>query len=211
MTESNSSVMRIILLDQNMTVESSHFRNCEDTDGTEGFGCYRKNLALCHISAELAVCGTLQTIESDVARCDISLEGSLGYLFRKGSCHNELVFHRAESQFSGAGISAVEAHEGIFQGVREFALDALFVHILRNAVVDIQQGNGILADAGSDELAECSVDIYLTGYGDSSSGETAVYIAGNKAELSLKCRPAFSGDGHILAIAPCEPLPSQAG
>ena len=50
----------------------------------------------------------------------------------------------------------------------EFALDALFVHILRNAVVDIQQGNGILADAGSDELAECSVDIYLTGYRDSS-------------------------------------------
>ena len=210
MAECNSSMMRIVLLNQNMTIESSHLRNCEDTDGTEGFGCYRKNLALCHISAELAVCGTLQTIESDVARCDISLEGSLSYLFRKGSCHNELVFHRAESQFSGAGISAVEAHEGIFQGVREFALDALFVHILRNAVVDIQQGNGILADAGSDELAECSVDIYLTGYGDSSSGETAVYIAGNKAELSLKCRPAFSGDGHILAIA-LVPLPSQAG
>ena len=57
MAECNSSMMRIVLLDQNMTIESSHLRNCEDTDGTEGFGCYRKNLALCHISAELAVCG----------------------------------------------------------------------------------------------------------------------------------------------------------
>ena len=80
MTESNGSVMRIILLDQNVTVKSSHLRNCEDTDGTEGFGCYRKNLALCHISAELAVCGALQTIESDVARCDVAFEGSLSYL-----------------------------------------------------------------------------------------------------------------------------------
>ena len=47
----------------------------------------------------------------------------------------------------------MEAHEGILQSIREFALDALFVHILRNGVVDIQQGNGILTDAGSDELA----------------------------------------------------------
>ena len=47
----------------------------------------------------------------------------------------------------------MEAHEGIFQCVVEFALDALFVHILRNGVVDIQQSYGILADAGSDELA----------------------------------------------------------
>ena len=95
----------------------------------------------------------------------------------------------------------MEAHKGILQSIRKFALDALFVHILRNGVVDIQQGNGILTDAGSDELAECSVDINLTGYRNSSSCKAAVYIAGNKTELGLECRPAFSCDGHILTVA----------
>ena len=45
MPESNSAMMREVLLDQYMTVESAHLRNCKDTNGTKGTCCNRKNLA----------------------------------------------------------------------------------------------------------------------------------------------------------------------
>ena len=46
----------------------------------------------------------------------------------------------------------MESHEGVIVGIVEFTLDGLFVHIIGNSVVDIQQSYGICADAGSDEL-----------------------------------------------------------
>ena len=51
----------------------------------------------------------------------------------------------------------------------ELALDLLVVDVCRNGIVDIKQCNSIIADNGTDELAECSVDIYLTGYRNASS------------------------------------------
>ena len=45
-SERYGSVVRIVTLYQNVTVESSHLRNREDADAAEGFGSYRKNLAL---------------------------------------------------------------------------------------------------------------------------------------------------------------------
>ena len=56
MTESNGSVMWIVLLNQHMTVD---LRDCEYTNGTKGSGCNRKYFSLSHISANLAVCGRL--------------------------------------------------------------------------------------------------------------------------------------------------------
>ena len=35
----------------------------------------------------------------------------------------------------------------------EFALDALFIHIVRNCIVDIQKGNRVLTHYCSNELA----------------------------------------------------------
>ena len=55
-----------------------------------------------------------------------------------------------------------------------------------------------------------AVDIYLTGYRDSSSGQTAVNIARNEAELCLECRPAFARQMQRICGSLCVPLPSQA-
>ena len=73
MSECNRSVMRIVFLDQYMAVESSHFRDRKYTDGTEGTCCYRKYFALCHVCADLIVGCRLQTVECDIARCNVSL------------------------------------------------------------------------------------------------------------------------------------------
>ena len=107
----------------------------------------------------------------------------------------------SSNSLAGSGVSAVESHECIFQRVIELALDLGFVHILRNSIVDIQQGYSILADNGSDKLTERTVDIHLTGYRDALSGQTAVDIARNESELCLECRPALARDSHILAVA----------
>ena len=59
MTERYCTVMRIILLDQYMTIESAHLRNCEYTDTAEGLGCYRKYFSFCHICTQNTICCTL--------------------------------------------------------------------------------------------------------------------------------------------------------
>ncbi len=55
----------------------------------------------------------------------------------------------------------MEAHEYIVQTVVEFALDIACVHILRYGVVDIQQGNCIVAYAGTDELRQSAIKYLL--------------------------------------------------
>ena len=72
-SECNGSVMWIAFFDQLMTIESSHLRNREDTDATEGTGSNRKYFTVCHISAQFSVSRTLQTEECDISRYDISL------------------------------------------------------------------------------------------------------------------------------------------
>ena len=84
----------------------------------------------------------------------------------RASCHDELIFHLAEGQLAGSGISTVEAHESILLCIVVFSFDIGFKHIGRNRIVDIKQSNHVIADNSSDELAESSVDIYLTGYWD---------------------------------------------
>ena len=199
MSECNGSVMRIAFFDQLMTIESSHLRNREDTDATEGTGSNRKYLTVCHISTQFSIRGALQTEECDISRYDISFQCSLCYFFRQGSCHDQLIFHRAGSQFSGCGIATVESHERIFECIVVFSFDFAFVHVCRYGVVDIQQGYRIVTYHRSNEFAQCTVDIHFTGYRNTSSGQTAVDIARNKAELCLECRPAFSCDGNIFS------------
>ena len=95
----------------------------------------------------------------------------------------------------------MESHKCIFLCIWEFSFDALFVHICRYCIVDIKKCYCILADSSSDKLAECSVNINLTGYRDSLSCQTAVYITWNKSELCLECRPAFSCQCYIFTIS----------
>ena len=67
-------------------------------------------------------------------------------------------------------------------------------------IIDIKEGYRIFADNGSDQFTQSTVDIYLTGYRDSLSGQTAVYIAGYKSKLCLERRPALSCNCHIFAV-----------
>ena len=55
MSEHNSAMVREILLNQYMTVKSSHFRNSEDTDTAEGSGRNIKDLTFCHIGNQFSV------------------------------------------------------------------------------------------------------------------------------------------------------------
>ena len=104
-------------------------------------------------------------------------------------------------ELRGAGIAAVEAHEGIRELVIELALDGFVIHIVRNGVVDIQKSNLISGDAQSDVLGKSSVDIYLAGYRNALAHQAAVDIAGNELEHILECRPALGGQSNVLAIA----------
>ena len=93
----------------------------------------------------------------------------------------------------------MESHKCIFMCIVKLALDRLFVHILRNRVIDVEQCDSILAHTGTDKLTQCAVNINLAGYRNASSGQTAVDIARNKSKLCLECRPAFSCNCNIFA------------
>ena len=201
MTECYCAMMREAFLNQNMTIESAHFRNGKDADGTKGTCCHRKDFALSHISTKLIVCCALQTVKCDVTRFDITFKSTLCYFFRQCSCHDLLVLHLAERQLAGGCIAAVEAHKCIFLSIVIFALDSAVVHIRRDRIVDIQQCNSILADNRSDELTECTVNIHFAGYRNALRCQTAVHITWHKTELCLECRPAFACQCYILAIA----------
>ena len=212
MCECNSSVMREVVLDKHVTIEASHLLDSEYADSAEGLSGNGKNFALCNISLKLVVGGGLKSEEGDVTGSNVALESSVGNLYRKSTSHDLLILHLiVAAKLLGAGVAAVEAHECIGELIVELALDGLIVHILGNGVVDVEEGNDIAADDLSDELRETSIDINLTGYRDSHSGKTAVYIAGNELEHGLECRPALSCDGNILSVASVSLNPVKKG
>ena len=74
----------------------------------------------------------METVEGDVARCDVAFQRALGHFLRKGPGHDQLVFHLTEGQLLGTGVAAVEAHEGFLLGITVPALDILFIKVGRN-------------------------------------------------------------------------------
>ncbi len=184
-----------------MAVESSHLRNCKDTDGTKASCSNRKYFTVCYVSTKFGICGTLKTEECDVSRNNIAFKCSVGNFDWKGTSHDLLIFHLTEGQLAGSGVSAVESHKCIFQCIAGiFALDILIVQILWYGVVDVEKGYSIQAYSSSDELRKCSVDVYLTGYRNAFCCQTAVYIAWYETKLCLECRPAFASDSNIFAV-----------
>ena len=113
MSECHRAVVREILLNQHMAVKSSHLRDGENTDRSKRSCRHRKHLPMCDISAELAVCGALQTEKRNVPRHDVPLKGSVCHLDRKASRHDLLIAHLTERKLSGSGISTVESHKGV--------------------------------------------------------------------------------------------------
>ena len=77
-SERYGTVVREVLLDQYVTIETSHLGDSENTDTTEGSGSYGKDFSLCNVCAQLVVCGRLQTIEGDVSGNNISFQSTLG-------------------------------------------------------------------------------------------------------------------------------------
>ena len=211
MTERHCAVVREVLLDEHMAVEAAHFRDGEYADGTEGVGRYVQHFALCNVCAQLGVGRALETEERDVARGNVAFERALRNLNRQGARHDLLVLHGAERQLLGAGVAAVEAHEDILLRVRGLVLDVTVVEVCRDGVVDVEQRDGIEADAGADELGKRAVDVHFAGNRDAHAGEAAVDIARNKAELRLECRPALACNGDILAVAAVLLYPVEQG
>ena len=71
MTEGYGTVVREILSDQNVTIETTHFMNCKYTDTAEGLGGNRKDFAFCKVSSKLCICRGLQSEEGDCFRKNI--------------------------------------------------------------------------------------------------------------------------------------------
>src|SRR5699024_1400527 len=144
-----------------------------------------------------ALAVALETIEGDLGRSDVALKSSSGEvgiaaLRLKKSVLDELVLDSpVVAHLAGRSVSAVEAHEGVGKSIAESGNVVLIVDVLRNAVVDIEKSYRIAGEAYAYVLGESAVDIDLAGYGNSAGSETAVYIAGLKAELAGECRPAL--------------------
>ena len=92
----------------------------------------------------------------------------------------------------------MEAHKCIRELVVELAFDRFLVHILRHGVVDVEQSHDIIADCLTDKLTQASVDIYLTGYRNASSCQTAVHKTRNETKLCLECRPALACNSQLV-------------
>ena len=163
-TECNCAVVREVLLDKEVSVESAHLLDSENADAAERLSSNRENLTFCNISSDLAVRCGLQSVECDIAGSDVALECTVCNLYRKSSCHDHLVLHLACSKLLGACVTAVEAHECICELVIELACDGLIVHIMRYGVVDVEESNDIFRDNISEVLREAAIDINFAGY-----------------------------------------------
>ena len=78
------------------------------------------------------------------------------------------------------------------------ARDVRVEHFLRDGVVNIKQRYRVLGNASTYVFAECAVNVNLARYGYTASGEAAVYVARNKAELRLERGSAFTSDRDVF-------------
>ena len=135
MREGNGSVVRIALLDEDVTIEASHLGDCEDTDTTERTCGNIEYFTLGDVRAEIALRVALQAIECDVAGCDVALESTACEVglatVLKQTVLDELILDLAVRAHLALGsIAAVEAHEGVGELVAILADDVLVVDIL---------------------------------------------------------------------------------
>ena len=147
-----------------MAVEATHLVDSKDPYAAEGAGGHGQHLALCHICPKDAVGRGLKPEKGDVAGDYIPLKSTLGDLLGQAAGHYHLILHSGAAYLAGAGVAAVEAHEGVAELIRELALYLRLVHILWHSVVYVQKGHNIITDAGADELREGAVDVHLAGH-----------------------------------------------
>ena len=127
--ERHSTVMRIALLHQHMTVETTHFVDGEHADAAERAGRDGQHFALRDVGAHHAVRIALQAVERDGAGRDVAFQRAAGEVrIAAGGLQqavlNQLVLDSAVvAHLAGRRVAAVEAHEGVRQLVIELALD----------------------------------------------------------------------------------------
>ena len=78
MAERHGAVVRISLLDENVSVEAAHLRDGEHADTAETSGGHRQDFAFCDVGAENTFAVALQTEEGDVAGGDVAFQSSSG-------------------------------------------------------------------------------------------------------------------------------------
>ena len=100
----------------------------------------------------------------------------------------------------------MEPHKYVPLAVVCAGLYSTSVQTIGHGVVDVQQGDGIAGQRYTYQFAECAVHINLTGHGDPLSRQAAVHIAGYKAKLCLKGRPAFPCNGHDFVAVLVHPV-----
>ena len=86
--ECNCAMMRIMLLDEDMTVEAAHFLDGENADAAKAAGCHRKNFAFSDVGTKLTFAVALETIEGNVRCCDVAFERAAGEI-RLAACRLE--------------------------------------------------------------------------------------------------------------------------
>ena len=188
---------------EHMPVEAAHVMDGEDADAAKGAGGHRQDLALGDVPPEPALGVALQAVEGNGRGGDVSLQGTPGEVRRAAVFQqpvlNQLILHRpAVAHFAGGGIAAVEAHERIRQGIGERSGNVRPVQRLRHGVVDVQKRHCVAGQAGADVFRQSAVNIHLAGHGNPPGSQAGVDIAGLKAELLRKCRPALVCKGHIV-------------
>ncbi len=147
--------------------------------------------------------GALQPEESDRPRRDVALQGAAGKIgfasVFEQAVLDQLIFQLAFRELAERRIAAVEPHEGILQRIGIFSVDLLVIQIRRNRIVDVEERDGVAGKAGTDVLAERAVDVDFTRDRNSARNQPAVHIAGFKAELPRKGRPAFVRKRNVLS------------
>ena len=200
-------MVRVALLDEDVAIEAAHLGNGKDADAAEGAGGHGQDLALGHVTAEVALGVALQAVEGHVGGGDVALEGTAGKVgvgpFRlEQAVLDQLVLNgTVGAHLAAGGIAAVEAHEGVGQAVVEVALDVLVVDVARHGVVDVEQRDRVAGGAHADILGEGAVDVDLTGNRDAAADQARVDVARLEAELGREGRPALVGEGDVLAGA----------
>mgnify|MGYP000028439574 CR=1 FL=1 len=95
----------------------------------------------------------------------------------------------------------MESHKCISKLVIVFSFNIFIIDILWNRVVDIKQCNCIIGNAKSDVLAECSVDINLTGYRNSSGNQNGYLHSKVQIQTVTGMQPTFVSKCNVFSCS----------
>ena len=78
MFKDNSPMMRVLLLNEHMSIKPTHFGDGKNADTAKAASCNGQDLALSNVGAQNSLAVTLQTIESNVGSSDVAFQRAAG-------------------------------------------------------------------------------------------------------------------------------------